>query len=111
MKYHEKKKQKTKHRQQTNRKTEKQNSKIKKKDNNNNNNKKHTYTLSQASCSLKNILHRRYHLAIAPIPSTRKAYIPCLLGIIIKLCYKMNMKEGINGGHQRITYQKKKENL
>ena len=89
----------TKQRQQTNRKTESKDTlKIKKKrnPNNSNNSKSHTYTQSQASYSLQHILHRRYYLAITQMTSARKAYIPCLFGIIIKRCHMINMKSGIN---------------
>ena len=79
----------TKQRQQTNRKTEcKDTLKIKK------NNK--TYTQSQPSYSLQHILHRRHYLAITQMTSPRKAYTPCLFGIIIKRCHMINMKSSIN---------------
>ena len=64
--------------------------------NNNNNNKYRHFTQPKASYSLQHILQRRYYLAIAQMASTRKTYIPCLLGIIIKLCHMINMKEGVN---------------
>ena len=63
---------------QISKKTEKQKNKIKK----HNNNNKYT-NLHTIITKLFSLGYRRHYLIVARMTSTKKVYIPCLLGIII----------------------------